>query len=44
MREETRRRLQTLYRPDIEQLQELIDRDLSHWLDPRAVEAIVAAA
>ncbi|MDX1540966.1 MAG: sulfotransferase, partial [Geminicoccaceae bacterium] len=31
---ETRRRLVEIYRDDIRQLQELIGRDLRHWLDP----------
>ena len=44
MRPDTWFSLLDRYREDIEQLQELIDRDLSHWLDPRVVEAIVAAA
>jgi hypothetical protein len=34
MRQETWLELQARYRTDIEQLQPLIDRDLSHWLDP----------
>jgi hypothetical protein len=38
MREATRRQLRARYRDDIEQLQTLIDRDLSHWLEPQAVE------
>jgi hypothetical protein len=31
---ELRDRLRAIYRQDIEQLQSLIDRDLSYWLDP----------
>lgn len=34
IREQTRQQLLDRYRPDIEQLQALIGRDLSHWLDP----------
>lgn len=34
IREQTRQELLDRYRPDIEQLQALIGRDLSHWLDP----------
>lgn len=30
-----RRRLQAYYRPEIEELQDMIDRDLSHWLTPQ---------
>ncbi|MCA9048712.1 MAG: sulfotransferase [Planctomycetaceae bacterium] len=30
---ETRRRLQTIFRPDVEQLEGLLGRDLSHWLN-----------
>jgi Sulfotransferase family len=37
IREETRQQLLGRYRPDIEQLQALIGRDLSHWLDPNRV-------
>ena len=33
MPEEIRRELGEFYRPDIEKLQDLIDRDLSHWLE-----------
>ena len=33
MQPATRRRLLDLYRPDIESLQDLIGRDLSHWLE-----------
>lgn len=33
MAPEVRRHLQSLYRDDILRLQDLIDRDLSHWLD-----------
>lgn len=32
---ETRRELIAVFRKDILQLQELIDRDLSHWLEAR---------
>lgn len=35
MPEEIRNELLEFYRPDIEKLQDLIDRDLSHWLDLR---------
>jgi hypothetical protein len=37
MRGETRGWLRARYREDIEQLQALIGRDLSHWLEPAAV-------
>ena len=34
MPDDVRRRLRDLYRDDILRLEDLIDRDLSHWLAP----------
>jgi hypothetical protein len=44
MQPQTWRSLLERYRLDIENLQTLIDRDLSHWLDRQAVEAMNVAA